>query len=844
MLLIQDLALDAGSAHWLELRSSWLARPSRRLRREFLCPTGALSGLTAGDPCDAVDRQARRPARPSTTSSRRTARVDARRQPSARASRTTTSAARGARRLGRRGRALRSACGAGRRATSCDRVLAGEHPGDRRAARPRRCAVGSPGFDLTFSAPKSVSVLFGVGDDELRAAIRDAHDEAVREALGYLERAAAVDAARAGRRVMRSPAAGWSRRRSGIGPRAPAIRSCTPTSWSPTSCSARTGAGRRSTAGGSTRTRRRRATSTRRGCGRELTRELGRRVGAGAQRDRRDRRRPAAGAAGVQPAARGDRGGARAARRDAAPRPPQVAALATRRAKDYGVTPEQLVAGVAERARASSGSTRERRAAGSAGACGRARSTPESAEEIVDVARRPERADASGARRSRAATCCRRCARRFPPARRYERARSSASPTSSCARRVAVALARRRRGRAAVLRRAATVALMRDRRERARLLDAGAARARAARSSSRVAAPRRASGASRDRERGRACDRARGRRSSDEQRAMVRRLMLDGDGVARRRRAGGDGQDVRARRRARGVGGERPPRARRGGRAARGARARGGRRHPRARASRRCSRTLDAVRCDAAAALRCSWSTRPAWCRRASSRELVERVARGSTASSCSSATTASCRSSGPAARSAALLHAAAGDRADARTAGRSAEWERDALRARARRCGAPRRSSATSDTSRIVVGEDADALRQRLVADWWAARDLDGAVMIAHRRVDVADLNGRAHALMRAAGALGAEELTVAGAAFAVGDRVVLRRNDRALGVVNGDRGAVVAVDPARGRARRSTLGGGRRHAAARVSRARRPAWPSGARARLRDHRRISRRA
>ena len=29
---------------------------------------------------------------------------------------------------------------------------------------------------------------------------------------------------------------------------------------------------------------------------------------------------------------------------------------------------------------------------------------------------------------------------------------------------------------------------------------------------------------------------------------------------------------------------------------------------------------------------------------------------------------------------------------------------------------------------------------------------------MIAHRRVDVADLNGRAHALMRAAGMLGDE--------------------------------------------------------------------------------------
>jgi ATP-dependent exoDNAse (exonuclease V) alpha subunit len=62
---------------------------------------------------------------------------------------------------------------------------------------------------------------------------------------------------------------------------------------------------------------------------------------------------------------------------------------------------------------------------------------------------------------------------------------------------------------------------------------------------------------------------------------------------------------------------------------------------------------------------------------------------------------------------------------------------------------------------------------------------------MVAHRRVDVAVLNGRAHALMRAAGSLGPDELC----GFAVGDRVMLRRNDRGLDVVNGDRGTVVGV-------------------------------------------------
>jgi len=58
------------------------------------------------------------------------------------------------------------------------------------------------GFDLTFSAPKSVSVVFGITDGELRGAVRGAHDRAVVEAVRYLERsAAAVRRGHAGARV-------------------------------------------------------------------------------------------------------------------------------------------------------------------------------------------------------------------------------------------------------------------------------------------------------------------------------------------------------------------------------------------------------------------------------------------------------------------------------------------------------------------------------------------------------------------------------------------------------------------------------------------------------------------
>ncbi|MHB8368632.1 MAG: MobF family relaxase [Leptospirales bacterium] len=47
------------------------------------------------------------------------------------------------------------------------------------------------GWDLTFSAPKSVSVAWALGDNETQAKIASAHDRAVEAALSYMERHAA-----------------------------------------------------------------------------------------------------------------------------------------------------------------------------------------------------------------------------------------------------------------------------------------------------------------------------------------------------------------------------------------------------------------------------------------------------------------------------------------------------------------------------------------------------------------------------------------------------------------------------------------------------------------------------
>jgi ATP-dependent exoDNAse (exonuclease V) alpha subunit len=125
--------------------------------------------------------------------------------------------------------------------------------------------------------------------------------------------------------------------------------------------------------------------------------------------------------------------------------------------------------------------------------------------------------------------------------------------------------------------------------------------------------------------------------------------------------------------------------------------------------------------------------------------------------------------------------------------------WERDALEAlRQGREGDA--LGLYQQHGRLVVGKDADRLRQRLVKDWWRASQDQGAVMIALRRDDVRDLNGRARLLMRTAGRLGSTSLALRGGDFSPGDAVVTKLNHARAGAVNGERGTIVAIDAVRG--------------------------------------------
>ena len=72
-----------------------------------------------------------------------------------------------------------------------------------------------------------------------------------------------------------------------------------------------------------------------------------------------------------------------------------------------------------------------------------------------------------------------------------------------------------------------------------------------------------------------------------------------------------------------------------------------------------------------------------------------------------------------------------------------------------------------------------------------------DDAVMLAGRRADVAELNMCGHIRAEAAGHLDGPTLDVGGVPIRAGDKVMMLRNDRRLGVRNGNRGVVLDVDP-----------------------------------------------
>jgi conjugative relaxase-like TrwC/TraI family protein len=102
----------------------------------------------------------------------------------------------------------------------------------------------------------------------------------------------------------------------------------------------------------------------------------------------------------------------------------------------------------------------------------------------------------------------------------------------------------------------------------------------------------------------------------------------------------------------------------------------------------------------------------------------------------------------------------------------------------------------------RVTVAGNAEERRVAMVEDWWrSCAKGEDALMVAQRNVEVEHLNATARELVKAEGRLGAEEIEVGGVSFAAGDQVITRVNDRAGGIYNRERWEVAQVDAERGR-------------------------------------------
>lgn len=121
--------------------------------------------------------------------------------------------------------------------------------------------------------------------------------------------------------------------------------------------------------------------------------------------------------------------------------------------------------------------------------------------------------------------------------------------------------------------------------------------------------------------------------------------------------------------------------------------------------------------------------------------------------------------------------------------------WERAAL---------ARLRSGETDTAfndyirqgRVEVADTGADARSRMVGDWLIASRDGTAVMLASRRVDVDALNKLARTALRREGLIGSDQILLAGHGYAEGDVVVALRNDRRLSLLNGTRAVVENVN------------------------------------------------
>lgn len=124
------------------------------------------------------------------------------------------------------------------------------------------------------------------------------------------------------------------------------------------------------------------------------------------------------------------------------------------------------------------------------------------------------------------------------------------------------------------------------------------------------------------------------------------------------------------------------------------------------------------------------------------------------------------------------------------------AAWERQAL-ADLRLGHADVALPAYQSHGRIHDSTDPRRSRADMVERWWATvADGGDALMLAAHHDAVRDLNTRARQRMTDAGVLHGEQMQLGGLEYAVGDRVLGLTNDYRTGILNGTRGTITAID------------------------------------------------
>ncbi len=131
-------------------------------------------------------------------------------------------------------------------------------------------------------------------------------------------------------------------------------------------------------------------------------------------------------------------------------------------------------------------------------------------------------------------------------------------------------------------------------------------------------------------------------------------------------------------------------------------------------------------------------------------------------------------------------------------------EHELDRIAAKQIRDGEGREALGLYESGeRVTVAPDAEARREAMVRDWHKSFEAgEDAVMIAKRNAEVEKLNALAREVRRQARQLGADEIEVGEARFAAGDQVITRVNDRHAEVYNRERWHVAEVDAEKGSA------------------------------------------